>query len=805
MAMNMTDKIIPVENSLERIIADHQFEGIKRFINCHFPVTACNLRCHYCYITQTGDFDKLPVRFNYSPEHMAGALSVERLGGVSNLNLCAAGETLLYPGITEIVEIFLKTRHFVSIVTNGTVTKIIKEISDLPPELTERLFFKFSFHYLELKRTNKLDLFFSNVKICRRKGIAFTLELTANDESIPHIPDIMKICKAELGADCHVMETRDVTQSHIPRLTGLSVEEHIKTWSVFNSPLFSFQQDIWGKNQNHSFCYAGDWTTHLELETGNLFQCFRGKLIQNIFEDAEEPIRFLPIASLCPFSHCYCAYTWLVLGSAIPAINTPYYADFRNRIADDGSEWLSPKVKQFFGTKCCENNEPYPEAKQFVINSLMTTEYKRTLPAYAELRALTEIFSDLLKKLNIFECVVYGKNGVVEWLGNIFENLPVSADYYTEDYSVDFFCGMIKEDAMKPIIIADIENFIKIKKSIVTYFGSADTPPASQEKVLLGNNILSIVDLIGGITAQHSTAQHSTAHRFIRHPENIFPKIFKDDGKTFMDKYSLKEYHIDFFNAVSQIYDFSGKTVLEIGGSNMPKQLTHELLGAKKWVCVDKPWAQHFIDWPEHYKNIPIYNINEKKLKQALDENDYLIFNCYAQDIPDDFAEQFDVGISTCSFEHIPLLRTSLKKIHNSLKTGGIFYTTFAPIWSSGGGSHYWINNDLHFNNYRVILPHAHLLKRIDEIYDILKENYPNASETQLEDWADRIKNGVKELNHLFFEDYEKIFYESPFSRYYMEAFCPQETEPNFLMKLKRMYPGYERFDAWGIEFYAIK
>ncbi|MDR1159465.1 MAG: radical SAM protein [Syntrophomonadaceae bacterium] len=456
---------------------------IKRFINCHFPVTACNLRCHYCYITQTGDFDKLPVRFNHSPQAMAGALSVERLGGVSNLNLCAAGETLLYPGITEITETFLKTGHFVSIVTNGTVSKVIDEISNLPGELTERLFFKFSFHYLELVRTNRLDTLFSNINICRQKGIAFTLELTANDESIPHIPDIMKICKSELGADCHIMEARDITQSHIPRLTGLSVEEHIKTWSVFNSPLFSFQQDIWGKNQNNSFCYAGDWVAHLELETGNLFQCFSGKLIQNIFEDAEEPIRFLPIASLCPYPHCYTAYVCLVLGSAIPAINTPYYADFRNRVCVDGSEWLSPKVKQFFGTKCGENNELYSEERQFVINSLMTMEYKSLLPSHAELKLLTEIFSDLLKKLNIFECVVYGKNGVVEWLGNIFENLPVSVDYYTEDYSVELFCDIIKEDAMKPVIIADFENFIKIKKNI---------------KTLLGVDVISIVDLING-------------------------------------------------------------------------------------------------------------------------------------------------------------------------------------------------------------------------------------------------------------------------------------------------------------------
>jgi SAM-dependent methyltransferase len=267
----------------------------------------------------------------------------------------------------------------------------------------------------------------------------------------------------------------------------------------------------------------------------------------------------------------------------------------------------------------------------------------------------------------------------------------------------------------------------------------------------------------------------------------------------------MKEYHIDFFNSVSQICDFSGKTVLEVGGSNMPRQLTHGLLGAKKWVCADKPWKQHLIDWPEHYNSIPIYDINEKKLRQALNENDYMIFNCYAEDIPDDFAEHFDICISTCSFEHITLLRTSLKKIYNSLKIGGILYTTFAPIWPSTGGSHYWIDSNLNFATRNIIPPHSHLLKRIDEIYDILKNNYPNATERQLEEWANQIKNGMKELNHLFYEDYEKIFSESLFSRYYMSAFCPQEIEQKSLAVLTYMYPGYKRFDAWGIELYAIK
>ena len=42
-------------------------DKIKRFIDFNFPVTTCNLRCHYCYITQNHEFDKeLPkLNLNY--------------------------------------------------------------------------------------------------------------------------------------------------------------------------------------------------------------------------------------------------------------------------------------------------------------------------------------------------------------------------------------------------------------------------------------------------------------------------------------------------------------------------------------------------------------------------------------------------------------------------------------------------------------------------------------------------------------------------------------------------------------------
>ena len=54
-------------------------DKIVKFLDCYIPVTTCNFRCHYCYITQHKKWaDKLPT-FKYSPEHIAKALSKDRM------------------------------------------------------------------------------------------------------------------------------------------------------------------------------------------------------------------------------------------------------------------------------------------------------------------------------------------------------------------------------------------------------------------------------------------------------------------------------------------------------------------------------------------------------------------------------------------------------------------------------------------------------------------------------------------------------------------------------------------------------
>lgn len=58
-------------------------------------------------------------------------MSKERLGGPCMMNLCAVGETLLAPYLLDLTNAMLDNGHYVTIVTNGSLTNKIKEYCKL--------------------------------------------------------------------------------------------------------------------------------------------------------------------------------------------------------------------------------------------------------------------------------------------------------------------------------------------------------------------------------------------------------------------------------------------------------------------------------------------------------------------------------------------------------------------------------------------------------------------------------------------------------------------------------------------------
>ena len=337
-------------------------DKIKRYIECYIPTEMCNLRCHYCYISLQKKYNNKLAHFSHSLEEIGQAFSIERLGGKCLINMCAGGETLLSDEVLPIVKLLLSQGHYISLVTNGTITKRFKEIASWDANLLTHLFVKFSFHYLELKRLNILDRFFQNINLIKEKGSSITVEITPNDELIPFIDEIQKICDKMLHAQCHVTIARDDRTKNIDILSSFDFDKFINTWSVFNSNLLNFKKTIFYKKREE-FCYAGDWSIWTNLEKGDIYQCYCGKLLGNLF-DFSKPISFEAIGKKCSLPHCYNGHAFLALG-VIPELKTPSYAELRNRKCSDGTEWLKPEMYHFMSSKLCESNEKYSQIKKW--------------------------------------------------------------------------------------------------------------------------------------------------------------------------------------------------------------------------------------------------------------------------------------------------------------------------------------------------------------------------------------------------------------------------------------------------------
>ena len=122
--------------------------------------------------------------------------------------------------------------------------------------------------------------------------------------------------------------------------------------------------------QRKEFCYAGEWTAHLNLGTGILKQCYCGAVIQNIFENPDKAIKWQPIGNNCAEPHCHNAHVWLTLG-AIPSLDTPSYALMRDRVTEDGSHWLQDNMREFLSGKLKDNNREHTPEEMRKINRAM--------------------------------------------------------------------------------------------------------------------------------------------------------------------------------------------------------------------------------------------------------------------------------------------------------------------------------------------------------------------------------------------------------------------------------------------------
>lgn len=338
---------------------------IKSFFECLIPESVCNLKCEYCYIIQRNQNKQKLSELDYSPEIIGRSLTQERLGGVCYFSICGLGETFVPDYLYDIIYQLLNNGHYVNVTTNGTLTKKIKRLENLPKDYLERLNISFSLHYLELKRLHLIDVFFNNIEFVRDLGCSVVIQLNLYDGYVPYLEEIKELCLKKIGAMPQIVATRkeEGLTKKIELMTDLSLEEYAKHAEMFDSPLFDFTIKNFNVKRKE-FCYAGDWTFTLNLKTGVMKRCYASCIYQNIFENPEEPIRKLAMGKCCGSLYCLNSSHFMSLG-VIPSVETPTYEELRNRRQ---AGWYNENMQNFLSGKLKYANEEYGIAKKTICN-----------------------------------------------------------------------------------------------------------------------------------------------------------------------------------------------------------------------------------------------------------------------------------------------------------------------------------------------------------------------------------------------------------------------------------------------------
>jgi len=269
----------------------------------------------------------------------------------------------------------------------------------------------------------------------------------------------------------------------------------------------------------------------------------------------------------------------------------------------------------------------------------------------------------------------------------------------------------------------------------------------------------------------------------IKERQFVFPFVPKNKDicnkrRDFLKDFSISpDYHLSVLAYIDEDVGLKGKRILELGGSNIPREILFEDFDVKQYVGID--YIESWWPDPNHkrekirlLKDLPgVYNAKEP----------YLIFSGSVNDMPDDFlSDKFDIIISFSSIEHFSDIPLMLRKASNVLKKGGYYFATSEPIWSSGKGHHFWVSPDYNFqvtNDFDF----AHLLYNKTEFLEKFKSRREiNMVAEKIYDW--------KGINRLFYSDIEKAVYSSSFSEKVIYPFILQDPPVNILNALRAKY-----------------
>lgn len=313
-------------------------DKVKKSITVYVPGNVCNMRCSYCYVSECLYLEHREyAKFDYSVEHMVKAFKPERIGGIAYITVIGDGETLIPDEVIPFVKGLLELGHVVEVVTNNTLNNRIDELLR-DTEGIERLIVKCSLHWSELKRLNKIEDYFTNMKKVIAAGASTYPFLVICEEYMPYLDEIIEYCEKELGGlpqctPCVVASSQDefFQTGHVVTSPECTEEFTQMIHKKINSELFTEAVKFLSINPKEVFCYAGQWSFAVKMDSGRMLKCHNVDMYQNFFQNIEKPIQLEPVGCECGISSCSLQYQFYGFGCIPEVSDTKTYSKMMYR------------------------------------------------------------------------------------------------------------------------------------------------------------------------------------------------------------------------------------------------------------------------------------------------------------------------------------------------------------------------------------------------------------------------------------------------------------------------------------------
>ena len=261
---------------------------------------------------------------------------------------------------------------------------------------------------------------------------------------------------------------------------------------------------------------------------------------------------------------------------------------------------------------------------------------------------------------------------------------------------------------------------------------------------------------------------------------------------------SFPRYHLEILETLNRQFSLKGKTIIDIGGSNIPTGVM-KLFGVRKFVCIDPvtKWG-YFIEDNKCFDK-KIVKINDFKV--AFNQEYSFIVDDNAENINSDFYGIFDLAISISTFEHVKSVQKTINNIYSILKDNGILHAQYEPIYSCSSGHHVYVDGKYNFNNMPEI-SYMHLLYNQKGAKNIVKK-FSRFDASIIKKIIDNAYQSDF-INRFLLNEHITSIYNSYFNKYNLEYFYIEPVPNKILSILNKKY-GKMRYDVRGIKITCYK